>query len=230
VNARVLDDRCAELLREAQEWRLLGLLFERPRAGWHAHVARLAAGLTDADLRSAAEEAVAAHEGAYLAVLGPGGAFSPREAGYRRTADPARLLAEIRAAYDAFAFAPEREDPFDHVAVEAGFVGWLKLKEAFAHASGDHAAAAITAAATRGFVERHVACLAEPLADRLATLAEGHLAPASRALLARAGPRPRDLEGDWVPQGFDDESCALACGAAGGCAPDEELDPFAPGV
>jgi len=43
-------------------------------------------------------------EGHYLALLGPGGPASPREAAYVGLGDPGRTLAELRAFYDAFAY------------------------------------------------------------------------------------------------------------------------------
>jgi len=165
----------------------------------------------DATLVQAARAAAGASEGGYLALLGPGGAVSPREAGHRETTDPARVLAEIRAYHEAFGFAPAGEDPPDHVAMEVEFVGYLRLKEAFALASGDAESAAIAAEAGKTFVERHLASCAEPIAHGLDAVSEGHLALAAKALLARVGPRPAKVEGAWVPQGLATTGCSGGC-------------------
>lgn len=213
MSTNPLDERASALLRAAQDWRLLGLLFERPRADWWQEIAELADSSQDEALRAAAQGTVGAGEGAYLARLGPGGLLSAREAGYRRTTDPAQLLFEIQSAYDAFAYRPVAEDPPDHLALECGFVGWLHLKQAFALAGGDSEAASIASDAARNFQLRHLAALAEPLCVRLEMLEPGYLLLAARALLARVGARPRDLEGYWVPEGLAEKDCAAACGA-----------------
>jgi hypothetical protein len=168
----------------AAEWRLLGLLLERPRGGWHEELARLGREVGDVALRKAAAAASGAGEGEYLGLLGPGGAVSPREVSYRGLEDPGRVLAELAAAYQAFAFRPRAEDPIDHVAVETAFVGYLYLKEGFARATGDTEAAETTAAARTAFVSEHLSMMAAPLAARLA--AAGPSSPARAAALIAA--------------------------------------------
>lgn len=216
-----LEARVTALLRAAQDWRLIGVLFERPRGEWAREVAALAAGCADAELCAAARAAAAATEGDYLAVLGPGAPVSPREAGYRRATDPAQILAQIQAAYDAFAYLPAAEDPPDHVAVEAGFMGWLCLKQAYALAGADEESAAIAAETAQSFARRHLGAAAEALCLQLAAAPAAHLLGAARALHARVGDRPSDLEGDWIPEGLDEAGCAAACAATGG---EEEPD------
>ncbi len=212
----LLDERTRTLLREAQDWRLLGLFFERPRNDWWQEVAELADSSQDEALRAAAQATPGAGQGAYLARLGPGGVLSAREAGYRKTTDPSQLLFEIQTAYEAFAYVPVAEDPPDHLAVECGFVGWLRLKEAYALASGDAESASIASDAAKLFQSRHLAAMAEPLCVRLELLEPGYLLLAAKALLARVGPRPDDLEGYWVPDGLAGKDCASACGAWAG--------------
>jgi hypothetical protein len=57
---------------------------------------------------------------------------------------------------------------------------------------------------------------------RLELVESGHLLLAAKALLARVGERPKDLEGYWAPDGLASTNCASACGAwAGG---DEQVD------
>ncbi|MBI5434150.1 MAG: molecular chaperone TorD family protein [Planctomycetes bacterium] len=216
-----LDPRAVELLREARDWRLISLLFERPRDEWWAEVAKLSLGCVDVELLRAAELASSATEGDYLEWLGPAGIVSPREAGYRKTTDPARLLAEVHAYYAAFAYQPRAEDPPDHVAVEAGFLGWLCLKEAYARADENSESASVTRDAKRDFIALHLACVAHGVARRFEATEGCHLAHAARALVARAGPLCKALEGDWVPNGLAADGCSLTCGT--GDSADAEL-------
>lgn len=210
-----LDDRAVHKLKEARDWRLIALLCERPHGTWWHDVEELARGCDDEELTAAAASARTATECEYLAVLGPGGIASPREVGYRRTTDPANVLACLQAYYRAFAFEPDAEDPPDHVGMEAGFAGWLCLKEAYAIANNDGEALRVTSEALREFVSTHLACVAHGVAQRVADLETGHLHHVARALLARVGPLPRMLEGDWVPNGLDETPCGLTCGLAG---------------
>jgi len=192
------------LIAQAAEWRLLGLLLERPRPGWHEEVAALGREVRHADLRGAAAAAAAATEGEYLALLGPAG-VSPREVSYQTFADPGALLAQLAAMYEAFAFQPRAEDPADHLAVEAGFVGYLFLKEAFARSRGERVAAATTATARQRMLAEHLTA-ARPLAQRLAAAGESYLAAAS-AILAEQVPEHRAV-GVSVDSGD-----GFACGA-----------------
>jgi len=176
-------------IAEAAEWRLIGLLLERPRSGWHEEVAALVREVHDVALPEAAAAARDAAEGKYLRLLGPGGVVSPREVTYQPFADPGHVLAELATVYDAFAFRPRVEEPIDHVAVEVAFVGYLLLKEAFVDACGDEAAAAVTAAARSTFVEAHLAALAVPFAQRLQAVGPSYLLPIAQLLAARVPAR-----------------------------------------
>jgi hypothetical protein len=198
------DERC---IAAAAAWRLLGLLLERPRAGWHAEVAALALEVADPGLRAAAQAAQTATEGEYLHFVGPGGIASPRAVAYGGYQDPGRVLAEIAEFYKAFAFQPRAEDPIDHVAVAAGFVGYLALKEAFAAASGNKAAATMTAEARQRFVETYLAMMAHPFAERLALAGPSYLMDVAQALAARvpAPTHPTHLA--------PDEDLPAECGA-----------------
>jgi len=168
----------------AARWRLLALLFERPRPGWSDEVSALARELPDPGLRAVARAAAAATEGEYLGLLGPGGLVSPREVGHRGMSDPGWVLADVIRYYGAFGYAPRSEDPVDHVAVESGFVAYLHLKEALALSSADAEAAEVTRAARDSFVRDHLAHLAGALARRLASVGETPLASAAGALAA----------------------------------------------
>jgi len=201
-------------LAEAAEWRLLGLLFERPRPGWREAVEALSREVGDGDLRAAAAQAGEAEEGTYLRVMGPGGAVPAREAGYHVTGDLGNILADVSAFYEAFAYHPSAEDPLDHVAVQAGFAGYLRLKEAYARARGDEKNAETTAGALDRFIEAHLRVIAGPLARRLAGTAPAYLVRAAASLVARAGDAP---DPSW---GMASSESAAQTGESGLCCGD----------
>lgn len=157
-----------DAIAEAARWHLVARLFERPRVGWVDDVRALARETADPVLRATAEDVSETSEGAYLGLLGPGGRVSPREAGHAGFRDPGWILADLARCYDAFGYAPCAEDPLDHVAVEAGFVAYLHLKEARAHACDDEEALLVTRAARETFARDHLAPLVAGLATRLA--------------------------------------------------------------
>jgi nitrate reductase assembly molybdenum cofactor insertion protein NarJ len=193
----------------AAEWRLIGLLLERPHRAWREEVAQLRHEVHDVALRDAADAAGSASEGDYLRLLGPGGAVSPREVTYQPFADPGQLLAALATVYDAFAFRPHAEEPIDHIAVEVAFVSYLLLKEAFATARADHEAAATTAGARQGFVESHLAALAGTFAQRLESAGPSYLLPIAQLLAMR-------LPAQRTGQGAPSVDAAVICGACGG--------------
>jgi len=202
--------RTQDALLEAADWRLLGLLLERPRPGWSDEVGALAGETHDPGLREAAAGVAPASEGEYLALLGPGGLASPREAAYVGMQDPAWVLAEITRFYDAFAFTPHAENPPDHVAVEVAFVAYLHLKEAFALEAGDAEAVETTRAARTRFVAEHLARIARPMADRLAPALGTALARVALQLAARV---PRPPAGAALAPADDD--VPVTCGTCG---------------
>ena len=199
-----------ELLAAAAEWRLIAVLLARPRSGWREEISQLARETDEPALRSAAIEAAHASEGAYLGVVGPGAPVSPREVAYREREDPGWVLADVSRYYDAFAFQPRTEDPLDHVAVEADFVGYLFLKEAFARAGGEEGAAALTATVREDFLRYHLAAIAAPFAERTAALALQHLATTARALAKRV---PPPVPGTAGFAGVSHEPDDSACGS-----------------
>jgi nitrate reductase assembly molybdenum cofactor insertion protein NarJ len=124
-------------LEEAARWRLLSLLFERPSDGWRRQVQALAAEVPDPALRQAAAAAIAqATESAHCSLFGPGGPVPAREASCRPGIQLGYLLAEITGIYQAFGYRPAAEESPDHIAVETGFVAYLKLKQIHAECSG----------------------------------------------------------------------------------------------
>jgi hypothetical protein len=182
-------------LAAAAEWRLLALLFSRPRPGWREEIGALALEVRDPGLRAAASATQDAREGTYLRHMGPGGSVSPREVTYRALEDPGWVLADIARHYEAFAFRPCAEDPLDHITCEADFVAHLLFKEALARARDDAEAARVTADARTQFLARHVATIAGPFAERLAGAGPTYLVEAARLRAARVPSPPRPPAG-----------------------------------
>lgn len=212
-----LDAAARALLADAAQWRLIGLLFERPRPMWWGEVARLGGDVEDAGLRAAAAAAHDANEGEYLDVLGPG-ALSAREVTHVPVIEPGRRLAELGAFYQAFAYQPVTEEPLDHLSVEAGFFAYLRFKQAYALASGDDEHAQVTGEAADAFLAEHLAPCAAGVAHPLLECAVEHLRLVAQVVAARVGP-PRVLS---HVMGDDDEGCGLTCGVA---APEAEPVP-----
>ncbi|HSB79714.1 MAG TPA: molecular chaperone TorD family protein [Candidatus Methylomirabilis sp.] len=208
----IADPRVQRLLAEATAWRLLGLLLERPRENWWQEVEMLSRKIPDPVIKAAGDAAQEeAKEGLYLALLGPGGPVSAREVAYRGMDDPGRILADISAFYDAFAFQPETEEAPDHLSVEAGFLGYLCLKEAYALARGNDQEAEVAAQAAHRFRESHLAIFAWPVADRLEEAGVRYLSFAASALAHRSAPRRDTAPTIPAPRATCDE-CSMECG------------------
>ncbi len=179
------------LAQDAAEWRLLSLLFECPDAEWRAQVTALMREVADADLKSAAQDALEeASEGLFHHTFGPGGPAPPREATYHQTVQLGYLLSELQAYYNAFAFHPVTSEPPDHISVEIGFMAYLKMKEAYALAGCNKEQAATTAESALQFLQDHLANIAQPFANHLEGSGIPYLAKAGAVLLRRVGPPP----------------------------------------
>ncbi len=173
------------LLADAAAWRLLGVLFQAPSAGWRQELGALAAEVHDAELRAAASAAAEqASEGLYHTLVGPGGPISLREVSHRPTVDVGQFMAELADLYAAFGYHPAEAEPPDHLSVEAGLVAYLRLKEAFALEQGQAQQAALAARYAEQFIRQHIAAVAQPLAGLLAHAGVAYLAQAA-AVLAR---------------------------------------------
>ncbi len=204
------------LIEESVAWRMFSLAFERPRNGWRDHVTSIANDVTDEGVRNVAELArEQASEELFLNLFGPGGAISPREIAYRGFADPGHLLAELETIYGAFAYEPVSEECPDHVSVEAGFVGYLRMKQAFARIIGDKEAEKLSAEASEIFIREHLAPVAHGLCKRLEDDDEFYVARAAKLMRERIGDVP--VSEIVEPPADDDE---ISCGA--GC-PIEEM-------
>lgn len=201
------------LLREAADWRLLGLLYECPSGDWPAQVAALAAEAPDSLLKDAAAASqTEATEGMHHSIFGPGGPVPAREVSYLTGIQLGYLLSELSAYYDAFGYAPETAESPDHVSVETGFIAYLKLKQAYALSTGSAQHAEICADAARGFIEEHLSRIAAPFAAALEPVAPPYLVLAGRALLDRVGASAQPASALPPILNPDDADTEIMCG------------------
>lgn len=177
------------LLNEAAEWRLISLLFDCPQGDWFQQVSLLGEQVKDKRLAKAASAAqTEATEGFFHSIFGPGGPAPGREVSYRSWVEPGQMLSELSAYYDAFGFETRTNEVPDHIAVETGFVGYLRLKELYARECGDDRNAEITADAAATFVDDHLSKYAEKLNSLLNNSGIAYLELAGAALFERVGP------------------------------------------
>ena len=208
-----LTEEQARLLREAADWRLIALLFECPRTGWHDEVAALGQEVGDPRLQSAAEASkTEASEGLHHSLFGPGGPVSPREVTYLSGLQQGYLLAELGAYYEAFAYKPVTTEPADHLSIEAGFMAYLALKQAYALVSADGDGAQVTAEAAARFRTEHLAAMTEPIARALDAGGPSYLALAAQALFARVGPGRAPRQSLPLADAHVDDKSGLSCG------------------
>ena len=122
------------LIAEAAEWRLLALLFEYPGEEWRRQLDALASEVPQQELRRAAEGSQQeACEGLHIALFGPGGPVSLREATYQGGVQLGYLMSELSAIYDAFGFQPRTEEALDHLSVDE-----LEMLVLIEQPGGDH--------------------------------------------------------------------------------------------
>ena len=189
-----LDPAVQNLLAQAAEWHALGMLFQCPSPAWKQQLANLRQEIVEPDVIRAMELAVVdASEGAFHSILGPGGPAPAREVSYRDMIQLGYLMSELSTYYDAFEFRPATSEAPDHISVEAGFIGFLRLKEAYALADGDQERASIAREAAERFRREHLSYVAEPLSSALDHSGEPYLEQAGRALLRRTGPREKQI-------------------------------------
>ncbi len=200
------------LLAESATWRLLGLLFEYPSQAWRRQLEALLPALHDEALAGIASAALQhSTEGLHIALFGPGGSVSAREVTYLGGVQFGYLMAELSAYYEAFGYQPSTSEAADHLAVEAGFIAYLKLKQAHALAMDEAEHATIAAEAAAAFIKDHLALMAEPLQAPLAGFAPDYLVSAGEILLELTGPSPKS----GYPLGGFDADDELSCGSAG---------------
>jgi nitrate reductase assembly molybdenum cofactor insertion protein NarJ len=205
-----------KLLVEAAEWRLISLLFDCPNAKWFDDVKALGEQVTDKRLKRAAQAAQKeASEGLFHSIFGPGGPAPGREVSYRGWVQPGYMLSELSSFYEAFAFKPVTDEVPDHVAVETGFLAYLRMKEAFALDCFDTESAEITAQASKTFINEHLSKYAEQMSKILDSSGIEYLSLAGEALFKRAG-RDEDKKNQrFLPVvEIDEEDTEFECGLA----------------
>ena len=212
-----LSPEVERLLVEAAEWRLFGLLFEYPTAEWRSNLTALVPVLAE-ELRVIAAAALEQWcEGLHIALFGPAGTVPVREVTYQGGVQFGYLMSELSAYYEAFGYQPQVEEADDHLAIQLGFLAFLKLKQAHALLNGDDDAAQLTADAVESFQKEHLAVQAEPVSRSLANFAPSFLEDAGRLILERTGPSPRSaypLAGAF-PDADDSEMLSCGPSAAG---------------
>jgi len=183
-----------KFLVEAAEWRLISLLFDCPTGDWFEQVAMLGEQVSDKRLKQAAKAAQKeASEGLFHSIFGPGGPAPGREVSYRGWVQPGYMLSELSSFYDAFAYKPMTAEVPDHVAVETGFIAYLRLKEIFALECSDTESADVTATASKTFIDDHLSKYAEQMSKILANSGVEYLSLAGAALFKRVG-KDKDKE------------------------------------
>jgi hypothetical protein len=138
----------------------------------------------------------------YHTIFGPGGPAAAREVSYQRSSFTGRFLAELQDAYAAFAYESTIGEAPDHVATQADFVGYLRLKEAYARARGDVEQAESDRRTAQRIIADHLALIAEPLAEILQNSDFRYLALAAPPCISESArpnaarcrrPRPRNI-------------------------------------
>ncbi|MEO8041670.1 MAG: molecular chaperone TorD family protein [Acidobacteriota bacterium] len=204
------------LIVEASEWRLISLLFDCPTGKWFDDVKALGDQVTDTRLKRAALSAQKeASEGLFHSIFGPGGPAPGREVSYRGWVQPGYMLSELSSFYAAFSYKPVTNEVPDHVAIETGFIAYLRLKEAFAVDRFDTESAEITAEAAKNFINEHLSKYAEQMSKILNSSGIEYLSLAGAALFKRVG-RDKDKENQrFLPVlESDEENTEFECGLA----------------
>lgn len=209
------ENRARDLLAEAAEWRLISLLFDCPSNDWLKQVADLATPVADKKLKRAAKAAQReASEGLFHSIFGPGGPAPGREVSYRGWVQPGYMLAELNSFYEAFSYKPITNEVPDHVAVETGFIAYLRLKELFALENGDNESADVTSRASITFVDDHISKYAQRLSKLLAASGINYLKLAGAALFDRVGPDREKSKQIFLPVLDEENEPGFECGGA----------------
>ncbi|MBL8229218.1 MAG: molecular chaperone TorD family protein [Bryobacterales bacterium] len=209
------------LLQEAAEWRLLGLMFEYPSETWRHQISALLADLHQTALVPLAKAALeSASPGLHFALFGPAGTVPVREVTYQGGVQLGYLMSELSGYYSAFGYEHGGQESDDHLAVELGFLSFLRMKEAYATLAGNAPDAQFAAEIGESFIRDHLALMVEPISNRLAAFAPEYLTEAGRQLLDRVGPAPRSDYPLAAILTSGDDSEEMSCGPS---AANEEL-------
>lgn len=203
-----------KLLKDATEWRLISLLFDCPDKEKLEQIDSLGRSISDKNLKRAAKAAQKeASEGLFHSIFGPGGPAPGREISYRGWVQPGYMLSELSSFYDAFSYKPKTDEVPDHVAVETGFIAYLRLKEAFARECSNTANAVITANASKTFIDEHLSKYAEKMSIILSNSGIEYLSLAGKALFNRVGKDKDKNKQRYLPVLENDEvEDEMVCG------------------
>lgn len=204
-----------KLLIEVAEWRLISLLFDCPTGDWFSQVEILGKQVSDKKLKRAAKAAQKqASEGQFHSIFGPGGPAPGREVSYRGWVQPGYLLSEVSSFYSAFSYQPKTSEVPDHVAVETGFIAYLRLKQLFALECGDSEKAEIADEASQKFIDEHISKFAEKLSRLLVSSEIEYLSAAGLALFERVGPDKDKSKQIFLPVLEEADESLFECGIA----------------
>jgi len=180
------------ILHESSEWRLIALLLECHSEEWRVQLKSLSEQIDHPRLKQVAASALQeATRSFYHTTFGPGGPAAAREVSYLQSIQSGLLLHELQEFYKAFAYEYNLEEPPDHIAVEFGFMSYLKLKQAFALSNGWREQAEVSAQAGQQFLQRHLRPLGSALAANLEHSEVEYLRGTAQCIsdrLAQAGP------------------------------------------
>ncbi len=205
-----------DAVAEAAALRLCELVFLPPSAARDPELLALAREMSDATLGQAALAAAQVDGATHVSLFGPGGPVSPREAAYCGRQDPGAVMADVSGFYRAFAYPQPEGEPADHVAVETGFAAFLFLKEAYARAEGDTAAANLVREARGSFVSEHLARLVAGVTARLSQVQAPQLLAVAKLLAQKTGAAAVECE----PAAAQDDEVSC-CGSAPAGNPEE---------
>ena len=166
-------------------------------------------------MRGIAEAALEhASEGLHIALFGPAGNVPVREVTHYGGVQFGYLMAELSAYYEAFGYQPQVDEADDHLAVQLGFMSFLKMKQALALIEGNSEHAQVACEAASSFLKEHLAVQAEPVLQALGNHAPDYLVQGGELILQQAGPSPRSSYplGATLEEGDDSEP--MSCGPA----------------
>ena len=153
-------------MQTAVEWKLIALLWERPRQHEPAQVGCLSSQIDDLFLKETGDLGCEATQEAYLKHFGPDGPVFLQETAYV-ICHSEKILRQIETIYDAFSFQSHAENPSDHIAVEADFISHLYVKEARARLANDADAYSVAIDVRTKFIEEHFRILVQALRKKI---------------------------------------------------------------
>jgi hypothetical protein len=173
----------------AAEWRFISLMLDCPEDGWMDRVETCARKLVEPELHAAVAAARRERNPFhYRQLFGPNGEVSLRESGYRKGADPDRLVTGLASQYAHQRFQASTSLPPDHIVVQTAFVAHLRGEEAGAWTHGDTVEATRWHEVAERFRRAHLDRFVGPLVGALRATGLLYLAYTADVLLLRGDP------------------------------------------